>query len=357
MIKFDIIIVTYNAKKLLIECIQSIQKNTKDIDYNLTVVINNSTDGTYQYLKRFYGNQLRIIYSKRNLGFSGAANLAIKHTTNPFVVIMDDDIEVTKNWLSRLYRHFKNPKTGIVGGKVVTPDNQIVSAGLLIYPWGRIGADEIDSGQRNYIQALDALAGACWLMKRTAIKKIGKFDERFFPSQLEDVDYCLRARLKGFKVIYDGYVRIIHKNPITRGKQKVLSKNLLLFFKKWNSTLNQFPLVHDSYSKLMAEGSRCLLKYSPNGIDFPFLNKKTTRLKIPYGELFYLGLGYFNRKKYAEAIKKFKKNLISYPHHNLSRYFLLLAYRKSGLVKTITKETKYLMNSLSKKVSLINFYN
>ena len=240
----DIIIVTYNAEKKLRRCLKSIEKNTRDIDYCLTILDNASTDKTGVYLKKYSKTVdkklLRIIRSSKNLGFSGGANKAIKITKNKFIALIDDDAEVTKGWLSGLYSKIIGQNSvGIVGPKLLTPDGRIAGAGMFI--WDRIilqiGLGEKDTGQRNYIRDVDCLAGPCWLIRREIFEKIGYFDERFFPSQYEDIDYCVRARLAGYRIIYDGTSSLTHHN-LLRGSTNINRKK---FFKKWPD-LSMFPI-------------------------------------------------------------------------------------------------------------------
>ena len=202
---FDMIIVTYNAKDKLKQCLESVEKHTNGMSYLLTIVNNHSTDGAFEFLKNYKKDNVQIINAKKNLGFCGGTNLALKNTANKFIVLLDDDAEVTKKWLDRLYKQIKDkPKVGIVGCKIVFPDNKIHSADYRVKPLQLVGAGEIDKGQRDYIRECDAVVGACWLMRRELIKKVGYFDKRFFPCQHEDIDYCLRTRLAGYKIIYNG---------------------------------------------------------------------------------------------------------------------------------------------------------
>jgi len=238
----DIIVVTYNAKNKLRLCLQSIEKYTKDMPYRLTIVNNNSQDKTAEYLNKKYAfnQKAKIIHAKKNMGFSGAANLALKATSNKLVALLDDDVEVTKGWLMKLHQSIKKkPSIAIIGPKVMLPNKKIFCAEMII--WNHIilpvGMKEKDNGQRDYIRKVDALCGACWLIKRNIIKKIGFFDERFFPCQMEDVDYCVRARLAGYKIIYNGKITVIHHNLY----RALGNKNWLRFVKKWPN-LSMFPL-------------------------------------------------------------------------------------------------------------------
>lgn len=237
----DIIVVTRNAKEKLKACLSSIKKYTTTVPYKLTVINNNSSDGTKAFLDRYHEWKLRIFHSRKNLGFSGAANIALKKTQSNFIALLDDDVRVTKNWLEGLYGEIKkSPSVGIVGPKVVYPDKKIFSAGIFIWKHiiFNIGSGYPDRGERDYVGPVDGLNGACWLIRRKLIGKVGYFDKRFFPCQWEDVDYCIRTRLAGYKIIYNGKVTVVHHSLLrTLGRN-----NRIKFIKKWPD-LSMFPMA------------------------------------------------------------------------------------------------------------------
>ncbi|GEM_PF-1299449 len=258
----DIIIVTYNAKNILTRCLRSVIRHTRDLPYQLTVLDNASTDGTSDHLKRYFGRECNLLQSGNNLGFSGGANLALRRTRRPWVVLLDDDAEVTPGWLRKLHALArKHPRIGIIGGKVVFPNNRIFCAEYNLVPYGPAGWGERDRGQRDYTREVDALPGPCWLLPRKAVDRIGPFDERFFPSQYEDIDYCLRARLAGYKVFYHGKVRVVHSNVYRIGSTGTLWRNEIKFFKKWKKVLKRSPFCPlDPDDRLIAEGARLFEK-------------------------------------------------------------------------------------------------
>ncbi|MDD5670267.1 MAG: glycosyltransferase family 2 protein, partial [Candidatus Omnitrophica bacterium] len=253
----DIVIVTYNAKAKLGRCIRSIRKNTRHIPYTLTIVDNHCTDGTSDFLKSL--GDMKIITSRKNLGFSGGANLALKATSAKYIALVDDDAEVTQNWLKKLYHQInQRPDIGIVGCKIIFPDRMIFCAEIELSPGycHAMGHGERDNRQRDYIKTVDAVCGACWLMRRGVIKKIGFFDEQFFPCKYEDCDYCLRATRAGFQVVYEGKVSIIHHNLNRDGKSKIkaLTKNRRLFMRKWKN-LKDFAATQEHLGGGIDNGS------------------------------------------------------------------------------------------------------
>lgn len=346
---FDIIIVTYNAKDKLKRCIESVIRHTKN--YSLTIVDNHSFDGTSRYLNSI--KNINIIYNRRNLGFSGAANVAIRKTRNRFIVLLDDDTEVTKNWLTGLYDQMKNnPKVGIVGCKITFPGHIIHAADYRIKPLYVVGLGETDSGQRDYVKECDALIGACWLMRRELVKKVGYFDERFFPSQGEDIDYCLRTRIKGYKIVYNGRVKIIHRHLFRSGGFVQYRKNRKKFLKKWKKLFDNLPFKDsDPIDKHIAYGINYLEKREFNRalIEFKKLESHDNRyLDFLY---IYMGVALESLGQYQVAIQYFKKT-VKYAQKNYKRGILLvlshqklaLCYKKMGLIKKAHEEARAALN-------------
>lgn len=302
----DILIVTYNARAVLDRCIRSVIRHTRDFPYRLTVLDNASTDDTIQHLQKKFKGLCRVIKSQRNLGFSGGANLALRRTSHPWVVLLDDDAEVAEGWLEKLHETArKDPKTGIVGGKVVFPGGMMFSAEYHILPFGSAGRGERDRGQFNYIRETDALPGPCWLMPRSVVGKIGGFDERFFPSQYEDIDYCLRVRLAGYKIYYNGGVKIVHRNLFRSGDQSAGRSNEMKFYRKWRNVLSNFPqAAYNAEDRLMAHGAQKLYEeYSDSSIGFGSL----PRLNRWFSKAFYKGVAYFHYGKKTKAVLFFRK--------------------------------------------------
>lgn len=354
---FDIIIVTYNAKDKLKRCLIALEKHTKSLGYLLTVINNNSTDGTPLFLKNYQqkNRNVNIINTDKNLGFSGGANIGLKNTFNEFIVLLDDDAEATKGWLSGLYKHIRNkPEIGIVGCRIVFPNNRIHSADYRVTPRPLVGTGEIDRGQRDYVKECDALIGSCWLMRRELIKNIGYFDERFFPCRHEDVDYCLRTRLAGYKIVYNGDVRIIHHNLFRDGGRKQNIKNQQRFLKKWKNLFNRFPLKSSHpVDKYIARGIKCLKekKFKLSLIEF----KKAESFDKRFSEPLYMGIALKSMGKYNDAIQQFKKVLTLNPSNSLAHFYMGIALKKIGNYRRAVQKFKKVI-SMDTSNSLVHYH-
>ncbi len=306
----DIIIVTYNAKDKLKACLRSIKKHSSHLQYTLTVIDNHSTDGTGALLKESFKG---INYTRlpENKGFSHGANLALRQTHHEYIALLDDDIEVPAGWVEGLYSQMQEQdKAGIVGPKLVLPNGRIFAADCSIKRGSPRGAEEWDKGQRDYIRECDAVTGPCWLMRRAVFNEVGNFDEDFFPCQGEDSDYCLRARLKGYKIIYNGAVSVIHYNLFrTRG---LAQANTDLLKRKWAKVLAKLPFKDASLSEIAIEAGFAALErgcYVEARESFLHAQKRCPGLVNPY----VLGVVFFKTKSLTQAKLAFERALQLYP--------------------------------------------
>lgn len=323
--KVDIIIITCNAKNLLRRCISSIRRYTRNNDYLITVVDNGSRDGTIEFLKS--QKDINLIRNYKNLGFPKAINKGIRKTHNDLIACIDDDVELTEGWLDSLGKYIKDERVGIVGCKIVFPDGRIHAAEYRIRPRAVVGKGEIDIGQKEYVREVDGLIGPCWLMKREVVEKTGYFDERFFPCQHEDLDYCIRARLAGYKIIYNGKVKVIHHNLF---RDKDLSdENWERFLKKWHNLKYPFKDSHPA-DKYNARGYDYLMKkkFEKAFIEFKKAGEINKEFSIPFDiSIAELALG-----KYEDALKNLKKLIRLDPDHRFShRIHSVLGFINSKL--------------------------
>ncbi len=342
----DIVVITFNAKDKLKRCLRSIEKHTKNIRYCLTVVNNNSNDGTYQFLERYQRqNKVKIIYAHKNLGKCGAANIALKNTYNKFIAFLDDDAEVTKGWLLKLYSQIKNKsRVGMVGCKITFPNKRIFCADIRMIELSNLaGFGEMDRGQRDYMKEADGVAGTCRLIRRDLIKKIGYFNEKLsFSGQCEDIDWSVRARLADYKIIYNGKVKIIHHNLFRNGGIERYKKNYQIFLKKWGKVFHKFPL-EDSHpiDKYIAVGLGYLKKnmFKQALIEF----KKPESIDKIFSEPLYKAIALKGLKRFAEAIVEFKRILDLNPSNFWAHYHLATLYREMGKIR---ESRKYYLQSI-----------
>lgn len=243
-VKISITVTNWNGGKLTRDCLFSIKKYTS-LPYELIIVDNGSTDGSLEMIESEFPNAI-LIKNLENLGAVKAANQEIKITNGDYIVHLDNDTKVTKNWLENLIRVAKSDKKiGIVGCKHLFPNGLILHAGGWMKPnaFWFYGWKEADNGQYDEIKEVDWVSSACWLLKKSLIKKIGFLDESFSPIYFEETDYCLRAKKAGFKIVYTPKTVIFHVGGISRDMK--FSNEKIFFISQRNKVrfmLLNYPL-------------------------------------------------------------------------------------------------------------------
>lgn len=236
MKRYSIVIPTYNhCDDLLKPCVQSILDYSNLDDVELVIVANGCTDGTREYLEELLASAesgaipatVKIVWSDEPLGYTRATNEGIKSTTGELIVLLNNDtllLQQPKNrWLDMLSEPFNDPKVGITGPLMLHDD---------------------------YADA-DVLIFFCVMIRRAAIERVGLLDEVYSPGGGEDIDFTIRLRQAGYKVVslgsrYDsssgtnvGGMPIWHKNnqtfkDIPEYTNHIVKRNGLLNCKKYN---------------------------------------------------------------------------------------------------------------------------
>ena len=186
---------------------------------------------------------VRLIENKRNLGFAGGNNVGIRKARGDYIFLLNNDIEVTKGWLTKLVDiGEKYPEVGIIGCKMLYPDGKLqhggqvvnllhISENITFYNKWRMKYDPDKEGER------EAIVGAALLVRREVFRRIGLLDEKYSPIYREETDFCLRARKAGFKIYYTPESVIIHHEGVTM-------KRVGWKFYAWRKNSLRFILIH-----------------------------------------------------------------------------------------------------------------
>lgn len=257
----DVVLVTYNACKHVVQCLASLEDVAAKYQLRIVVVDNASSDTTSQEIAQWSKRieRLQIITCAENLGYSGAVNKGLQVCESSEVFLLDDDLifceEAFTSMRAALVQY---PEVGLVSPKVVFPgDQRIFCAEFCLSSLLTRGHQELDKGQRNYTRFVDAVPGPCWLVRKEVLDAVGGFDEQFFPSQFEDIDYSIRVRLLGYKILYLGTTSVVHDRQLRLVDYRVAGKNLALFQAKWQGVLDQYPWKDSSvFDDLVANAHR-----------------------------------------------------------------------------------------------------
>ncbi|MHA1381600.1 MAG: glycosyltransferase family 2 protein [Candidatus Helarchaeota archaeon] len=250
--ELSIIIVNYNTKDLLRNCLNSIIENTKGINYEIIVVDNASSDGSVERLKKEFP-QVKIICNTENLGFAKANNQGIRITRGETVLFLNPDTLILNGAIPKMLDFIKRQKSvGVVGPKLFKNINRefhpsarrftkplyvflsyLPLAGFVLWMYNNFFFN------KRKIREVDWLWGAVLLVKKEVINKIGGFDENFFMYS-EEEDFCLRAHRSGYRVFYFPKAEVIHLKGKSAENRKIETsryfwKSKLYFFKKYYS--------------------------------------------------------------------------------------------------------------------------
>jgi len=225
-VDISVCIVTYQAKDLLRNCLQSLFKNTQS-DIEVIIVDNGSTDGTTAMLQDEF-QSVRIIENPRNEGFTKPMNQALHAGQGRYLLQLNPDTIILPGALDNLSQFLdQNPDVGICGPKVLNADHTLQAPCRRgeSRPWAVIsyfiGLSALFPDSKFFGQYLmnykgedethpaAGVSGSCMLIRREVTEQIGYLDERFFAFQ-EDSDFCFRARAAGWKIFYFPDAQIVH---------------------------------------------------------------------------------------------------------------------------------------------------
>jgi len=240
----SIIIVAWNVRQLLYDCLKSVYEETKDIRFEVIYVDNASEDGSVEMVREEF-HKVRIIENEKNEGFIRANNQAIKIAEGRYVLLLNSDTIVLDNAIAKTVEFSdKHPKAAVVGCKILSPDrtlrrdcflypsalNMLLSATYLnnIFPKSRFfGREYMTWWDFDEVREVETICGCCSLVRREAIDQVGVMDPMYFVYG-DDPDWCYRFKKAGWKIMFTPDAEIIHYGGETTNK--AANKFLLQLF-------------------------------------------------------------------------------------------------------------------------------
>jgi len=256
------VVVNYNAGALLLNCVASLQGCPLDIE--IIVVDNASSDSSLEGLSEL--PQVQIIRNSANVGFAAACNIGTRAASAPFVLFLNPDCYFLPGSVRIMLHALQSDvKVGMVGGLLVNEDGTEQGGGRRAVPtpwrsfvrafslhrfsnrWPKLFYDFYLHHQplpESPIE-VEAISGACMLVKRTAIEKVGLWDEGYF-LHCEDLDWCMRFRKNGWKILFVPDARISHALGACSKSRRLFvewhkHKGMMRFYRKFFR--HQYPGV------------------------------------------------------------------------------------------------------------------
>jgi GT2 family glycosyltransferase len=269
MFEVSVVIVNWNTKKFLYNCLRSVFRNTKEISYDIWVVDNASLDGSSDMVTSEFPT-INLIKNKKNLGFAVGNNQAIAASEGKYILILNPDTELIMNSIKKMKAYMdKSERVGAVGCKLLNSDGSLqrschghvnpiraftFSAGLhrfirdgtLTFKIGNLLKNTfrtfVNLADYDSVLFPDSIDGACMLLSREALSDVGLLDEQFF-MYWEDADLCYRLTENKWKVAYIPDTKIIH-----HGGQSSMQNYNKMALESWKSRALLYKKHHGSKS-------------------------------------------------------------------------------------------------------------
>lgn len=253
MIDVSIILVNWNTRQILCDCLASIYEQTQGLCFEVFVVDNASSDGSVKMIQQDFA-QVRLIANSENKGFAAANNQAISIAKGNFILLLNSDTIILDNAIFKVWQFAQQrPSAGIVGCRVLNADQSLQSSCFMypsvlnmfllttylskLFPRSAFfGRERMTWWDRSDVREVEVVTGCFMLVRRQVIEQIGLLDEEYYIYG-EETDWCYRAHHAGWKLLFTPDAQIIHLGGASSKQAKPqmimqLRGSLLYFMKK-----------------------------------------------------------------------------------------------------------------------------
>lgn len=239
-VKLSIVILNYNTKELLIRCLLSLIPLIEEVNFEVIVIDNGSSDGSVAAVSGlgFSKSRFKVIENKKNLGFAKGNNAARNVVRGKYILFLNSDTEVRKGTLVETYKYMeKNAGVGALSCRVELPSGRLDPDTRRSFPtpwvalthfsyldrfmprsklFARYWYGYLDPGVTHEV---DCIQGAFFLVRKRVLDEVGWFDESYFLDG-EDIDLCWKIKAAGYKIFYYPKVSILHIKKASKKKRK-----------------------------------------------------------------------------------------------------------------------------------------
>jgi GT2 family glycosyltransferase len=256
--KVSIIIPSRDRPELLDRCVRSVVNATAYTNFEILLIDNGTQNPTALAMLTELAQdaRVRVIADDSPFNYSRLNNDAVAVAAGVLLCLMNNDIEVLDpHWLHELVSVAVQPGVGAVGARLLYPDGSLQHAGLVLgldgvagHPFKRCRPEQLGAVHRSaLVQEMSAVTAAVLVTPKALYQQLGGLNERDLAVAFNDVDYCLRVRAAGYKVIYDAHATFVHHESVSRGKDRSdaararLQAEVSYMQQRWAQTLQQDP--------------------------------------------------------------------------------------------------------------------
>ena len=271
----SVVVVSFNGRDYLRRCLASLLEHTKGVSCEVIVVDNASWDGSAQIVEAEFP-QVALIRLPGNIGFAAGCNRGIERAAGEFVLLLNPDTQLAEDAFSPMVAYCRqNPSVGILGPKLLNSDGSLQlscrrfpshltslfnrrSFVTRLFPGNPFSRRYLMTDwAHDRIERVDWLSGACMMLRREMVERIGGMDESYF-MYIEDVDLCYRAHQAGYEVVYFPQVAVTHH--IGRSTETMPNRSIV----QWHRSMWRYYRKHMRGNllldvlTLMGIAARCL---------------------------------------------------------------------------------------------------
>ncbi len=226
MTDFSIVIVSWNTKKYVEECLTSLRAIDGNLSVEIIVVDNASIDGTPEMIRTQFPN-VTLIETGANLGFARGNNIGMKEASGKYICLINSDVNVPPDCLPKMHCYMEQqPTVGLLGPGMRGADGRVHRSGMRfptiwnvflralaldsLFKTSRVfGGFLMSDFQFDRTTDMDVLNGWLWMARREALNQVGPLDDHFF-MYAEDIDWCKRFHLAGWRVVFYSEAEALH---------------------------------------------------------------------------------------------------------------------------------------------------
>lgn len=271
-----IIVPTRDAVVLLRRCVESVIAGTRYAQFEVLVVDNGSQDPAARaYLDELSARgPIRVLRDERAFNFSALNNMAEGHARGEVLCLLNNDTEVmSPDWLNEMVGQLLQEKVGVVGAKLYYPDGRIQHAGDVVGVGGVANHLHayLEQGECGYenravvAQDLSAVTAACLVTWRSLYRELGGLDEVHLPVAFNDVDYCLRVREAGYRVVWTPHAELYHHESASRGgrtsrtRRRESKAEAAYMRRRWRHVMINDPFYNPNFNRKRPDFSLSLV--------------------------------------------------------------------------------------------------
>ena len=270
--RVSLIVPTRDRADLLVRCLGGLLHRTDYPDFEVLIVDNDSIDTATLSLFRMLEKdpRVRVLPMPGPFNYSAFNNAAVRAATGDVLVMLNNDVDVIgSGWLKEMVSHAVRPDVGAVGAKLIYGDGRIQHAGVVLGVGehdagpgvaGHFGhyaaADEAGYlGQLVLIREVSAVTGACLAFRRAVFVAVGGLNETDLPVAFNDVDFCLRIRAEGFRIVWTPQAVLYHLESASRGKAETpeqlarAAREADYMRKRWGTLLDRDPFYNPNFDR------------------------------------------------------------------------------------------------------------